>query len=159
MIARRSFLAGILAAGSAPAIARAESLMRVVPVRHQAPWFAAIGPDASKVWGDAIRGAAVDGQGWVRVGVDYAADGHSALSLIQGEIGRIDGQVRIVVSQMHSDIVRAQRELDREYREMLERMPSSRSDFLGEFQLQPRDVGAEIRKISADSVGRKRYRW
>jgi hypothetical protein len=152
VIARRSFLAGILAAGSAPAIARAESLMRVVPVRHQAPWFAAIGPDASKVWEDALRGACVDGLGWVRVGVDPVLDDRLGLSLIRGEIGRIDGQVRIVVSQMHSDLVR-------EWRDELERKPVGRSDFLGEFLNREVDLAPRPPRFSADSVGRKRYRW
>ena len=38
MIGRRSFLAGILAAGAAPAIVKAESLMKIVVPSHRVLW-------------------------------------------------------------------------------------------------------------------------
>lgn len=50
MIARRSFLAGILAAGCAPAIVRASSLM---PVR--APRLSSPGAGLLTLWGDGVH--------------------------------------------------------------------------------------------------------
>jgi hypothetical protein len=182
VIARRSFLAGILAAGAAPAIARAESLMRVVPVERTIFRFRRVYPisdigvgnvaivpaDAGKIWEDAIRGATTDGTGWVRVGVDPALDDKVGLALIRGEIGRIDSEVRIIESPIMPAAwppgfagrhAASQRELNREYREMLERMPVSRQDFLGEVLQQEVDLRPKAPRISADSVGRQRYRW
>ncbi len=91
MIARRSFLAGILAAGAAPAIARAESLMRVVPVES--------GIIRSRVF-------TFLPQGWDSFDEYAAAMGDGLLSGL--------GIVRQLPTA--TDIVRAQRVLDREYR-------------------------------------------
>jgi hypothetical protein len=170
MIARRSLLAGILAASAAPAIARADSLMRVVPVRALDPFWAGVaplrfamrGPNGGFVatvhpdWQADLARELPDGPRLRR----YVATPPDASQIIRGEIGPVDDRVRFIETPLtDADIAKMRRDMDLEYREMLERMPSSRSDFLGKFQLQPRDVGAEIRKISADSGGRKRCRW
>ena len=160
VIARRSFLAGILAAGAAPAIARAESLMRVAPARVWAPPFRLVPTDDTLAWLEALR----TGQGWTRIGVDLGGPGGdiTAIALRSGEIGRIYG-VRYI--ETATDIAAAQRELSREYREHLKRQPASRSDFLGEFL--DRELGLEWQddlaprppRFSADSAIRKAHRW
>lgn len=153
MIARRSFLAGILAASAAPAIARAESLMKVRrPRAHgwsQGEWLLVPSDD-----GRALEEALRTGQGWRRWTFDPAAPGADAtgLALLTGEIGRIDANIRFVESRLSKSLVR-------EYFDELQRQPVSRSDFLGEFLSREVDLAPRPPRFSADSVVRRLRRW
>lgn len=154
MIARRSFLAGILAASTAPAIAMAESLMKVRrPRAHgwgQGEWLL-VPSDDGRAWEEALR----TGQGWMRWTFDPAAPGADAtgLALLTGEIGLIDSEIRFIESPL------LPADIDREYRETLKRQPVSRSDFLGEFLSREVDLAPRPPRFSADSVVRRLRRW